>query len=64
MRRRAPEVKGVDEAPRERVVNCPHCNLPAGKIVNGAFVFQARHHGETHHVAVGLEWLRKQLEAV
>jgi hypothetical protein len=44
-----------------RKLDCPECSLPAGRIINGALVFTARHHGQKHEVVVSLDTLRKML---
>lgn len=44
-----------------RLVHCPECRFPAGKIVNGTLTFRTKHNGETHHVAISLELLQKWL---
>lgn len=37
-------------------VSCttPHCRLPVARVIGGAFVFIAKHHGEKHIISLSL----------
>jgi uncharacterized C2H2 Zn-finger protein len=38
----------------ERIVRCPDCGLPVGRVVGDEFHFFVHHHGERHKLFVNL----------